>query len=353
MQTGANVNFYMFFGGTNFGFSAGANAQGSGNYAAHITSYDYDAPMDEAGDPTPKYMKIREAVGQFLELPSIPVPEKAPKMSLPDIQLKPIDLLLSDSGRRNLVTKTVTSDHPQSFEQLDQFSGLVIYEAELPVFQIDPVLLTVNGLADRAIVLVNQTFIGVLSRQNNINSLPINDGFGKTLQIIVENQGRINFAIANDQKGILGSVVVQEADDSKYEIKGWESSSVPLESEQIMKLVEERKDEVVEVNKRGLLLEGPTIYYGEFVISDGDEIYDTYLDPTGWGKGVVFVNGFNLGRYWPNVGPQITLYVPKELLQKGTNKITIVEYQNAPSNGRIRFTSTPQLDGGNSYVTLE
>ncbi|XP_037913145.1 beta-galactosidase-like isoform X1 [Hermetia illucens] len=344
LEIGASVNFYMFFGGTNFGFTAGANDWGYGKYMADITSYDYDAPMDEAGDPTLKFVKIRNVIDQFFSLPAVSVPDPAPKMSLTAVDLKPIDLLLSESGRRNLVTKSQKARQPASFEELDQFSGLVIYEAQLPSLEIDPSLLTVNELADRAVVLIDQIFIGVLSRENGITALPISAGFGKILQIIVENQGRINFNKANDTKGILGKVEVQKFDGTKLEIVNWTSSSVPLEAQQISKLVDERKQEKVKIDSTGLLLQGPAIFYAEFTIIR-DDIQDTYLDPSGWGKGVVFINGFNLGRYWPLVGPQITVYVPKDLLKKGVNRIVIVEYQKAPTDGRVSFTSTARLDG--------
>lgn len=93
---------------------------------------------------------------------------------------------------------------------------------------------------------------------------------------------------------------------------------------------------------------GPTIFNGQFDISV-TPIYDTYLDTTGWGKGIAFVNGFNLGRYWPVTGPQITLYVPKEILTSGTNKIVLIELQKAPNNGTVIFTDTANLDGYNEY----
>jgi beta-galactosidase len=89
---------------------------------------------------------------------------------------------------------------------------------------------------------------------------------------------------------------------------------------------------------------GPTLLHGEFTLPD-KLIADTYLDPTGWGKGLIFINGFNLGRYWPLVGPQITIYVPKEILKVGENKIAMLELQKAPESGVVVFSDTPNLDG--------
>lgn len=93
---------------------------------------------------------------------------------------------------------------------------------------------------------------------------------------------------------------------------------------------------------------GPSIFNGQFNVN-ASPIYDTYLDTTGWGKGIAFVNGFNLGRYWPVAGPQITLYVPREILLSGTNEIVLIELQKAPNNGTVKFTDTANLDGYHEY----
>lgn len=125
LESGANVNFYMFFGGTNFGFTAGANKAGIGDYVVDITSYDYDAPMDEAGDPTPKYHILRDVIKDFLPLPNITVPDKAPKMELPTVQMRAKTTLLSETSRNILGGKMVTSQKPLKFEEINQFSGFV------------------------------------------------------------------------------------------------------------------------------------------------------------------------------------------------------------------------------------
>lgn len=145
----------MFFGGTNFGFTAGANDLGFGGYNADITSYDYDAPMDEAGDPTPKYMLIREAIKEYIPLPNIPVPTKELKMKLPPVQLIPKTTLLSSAARRILGRTPIYSKNPLTFEAIDQYSGFVLYEANLPRLKIDPSLILIPRLRDRAIVFVD------------------------------------------------------------------------------------------------------------------------------------------------------------------------------------------------------
>lgn len=203
---GASVNFYMFYGGTNFGFTAGANDGGPGSYNSDVTSYDYDAPMDEAGDPTEKYFAIRKLIGKYFPLPDVPVPDRVPKVKLPNVNLKPQSVLLDSTGRRLLASFTKKAEMPMSFEQLDQNSGFILYETTLPKTNRDPALLKLADLRDRAYVYVNRQFVGILSRENKIYSMPLSLAMGKDLQILVENEGRINYGIANDFKGILGNV---------------------------------------------------------------------------------------------------------------------------------------------------
>lgn len=145
----------MFFGGTNFGFTAGANFDRHGRYQADITSYDYDAPMDEAGDVTDKFMILRDVIKDFLPLPNISVPLKSPRMKIPSIELHPKTTLLSESARKFLGSKTVASTKPLRFEELNQFSGFVLYETNLPQLKRDPSVLAIPTLHDRAIVYID------------------------------------------------------------------------------------------------------------------------------------------------------------------------------------------------------
>lgn len=155
MESGASVSFYMFFGGTNFGFTAGANSDGPGQYKADITSYDYDAPMDETGDITDKYLILRDVIKDFLPLPNLQVPSKTPRMCIPDIQLQPKTTLLSTKSRQFLGNKMVSSLETMTFEELNQFSGFVLYETNLPDKIKDPSLLTIPTLNDRATVYID------------------------------------------------------------------------------------------------------------------------------------------------------------------------------------------------------
>lgn len=281
LQSNASFNFYMFFGGTNFGFTAGANDGGPGKYNADITSYDYDAPLDEAGDPTDKYYKIRDKIKEFVKLPDIPVPVKQIKASYGSVQLAPVFNILSKLGREKLGKPPILSDVPVSFEALNQFSGFVLYEAKIPVIRRDPSLLTVNKLRDRALVYVDNNLIGILSRESRINSLPYSMSYGQNLQILVENQGRINYNIANDFKGILDEVRVNDILISNWTITGYPFDEYSLISEIISENIGQISNQS---NTNPVLTSGPVFYGGSFVINSEADIQDTYLNTSGWGK---------------------------------------------------------------------
>ncbi|XP_055686605.1 beta-galactosidase-like [Lutzomyia longipalpis] len=345
LQDGASVNFYMYFGGTNFGFTAGANDWGIGTYEADLTSYDYDAPMDEAGNPTMKLLKIRNVIGEFFTLPTTPVPEAKVGRAYPDIALHPVAKLFSPEGQF-LIENTRVGSELQTFESLRQMSGLVLYETNLPKIWIDPTVLTINGLADRALVYQDDLLVGCLSRGNAVNKLPLNPGSGSRLKILVENQGRVNFNKLDDIKGILDNVTIQQRQGELEELRTWDISGYPLTNRASMNefIQNVRTNTVALPNKNGVLTDGPVFFLGTLTVT-ADNIGDTYLDTTSWGKGVLYVNGFNLGRYWPVVGPQITLYIPESLLRVGANTIMMLEYQKAPIPTMVSFKSYSLLDG--------
>ncbi|XP_023159791.2 beta-galactosidase [Drosophila hydei] len=347
LDSGASVNFYMFYGGTNFGFTAGANDNGPGNYIADITSYDYDAPMTEAGDPTLKYMALRQIIGRYLPLPDIPVPAPVPKRAYGTVRLLSCCTLLSDESRDKLSTGVVRSPKPKTFEALDQYSGLVLYETWLPAqFKRDPSVLHVRGLADRGYVYVDNEFIGILARETPVFDLPLSASMGRKLQILVENQGRLNFGRQlNDFKGLTKDVRLD-----KQILINWNMTQYPLESYESLETLIVQSTAAAQAGfheikeLKTILRNGPAIYYGSLTINSAEELADTYLDMSGWGKGIVFLNGENLGRYWPLVGPQITLYVPAPVLRVGSNRLILVEYQQTPTNMELQFRDTPILN---------
>lgn len=232
-----------------------------------------------------------------------------------------------------------------TFEELDQFSGFVLYETELPKLTRDPSNLEIQKLRDRAQIYIDGKSAGVLSRENNIYTMPISGGFGKKIQILVENQGRINFQENFDLKGILGSVTVQTFEEPYYENLGnWIITGYPFDDySKIERFIESNECRPQQTFKNGWLRDGPALFYGELEIASISDIADTWWDTTGWGKGVLFVNGFNLGRYWPLVGPQITMYIPAALLKPGVNTFVILEQQKVPSDYTINFTNEPNF----------
>ncbi|KAH8415064.1 hypothetical protein KR215_001396, partial [Drosophila sulfurigaster] len=351
----ASVNLYMFFGGTNFGFTAGANydLDGGIGYAADITSYDYDAVMDEAGGVTTKYELVKQVIGEVLELPQITL-EPAKRLAYGKVELTPALELLSPEGRAALSKGTpVTAEKPKSFEEVDQYSGLLLYETTLPDMDLDPTLLKVEDLRDRAHVFVDGQLVGTLSREARIYQLPLSKGWGNTLQLLVENQGRINYDRANDTKGIFGQITMQLHNGGDLPLENWTTTAFPLEEATIAAWLAKRADVALDpkVAEQRLLRTGPIAYTGSFSVQ---EVGDTYLNMAGWGKGVAYVNGFNLGRYWPLGGPQITLYVPNELLKVGENSLVLLEYQrcNKTVNGSelpaVQLDAVAQLDGESS-----
>ncbi|KAH8263515.1 hypothetical protein KR044_010042, partial [Drosophila immigrans] len=351
----ASVNLYMFFGGTNFGFTAGANydLDGGIGYAADITSYDYDAVMDEAGGVTKKYELVKQVIGEVLQLPQITL-NPAKRLAYGKVELTPALELLSAEGRAALSKgQPVIANKPKSFEEVDQYSGLLLYETTLPDMDLDPTLLQVEELRDRAHVFVDQQLVGTLSREARIYALPLSKGWGSTLQLLVENQGRINYDRANDTKGIFGKVTMQLHNGGALPLESWTTTAFPLEEATIEAWRAKRESVALnpKVAEQRLLRTGPIAYTGSFEVK---EVGDTYLNVAGWGKGVAYVNGFNLGRYWPLGGPQITLYVPNELLKVGENSLVLLEYQRANKtvNGvelpAVQFDAVAQLDGESS-----
>ncbi|KAH8297907.1 hypothetical protein KR018_000509 [Drosophila ironensis] len=358
----ASVNLYMFFGGTNFGFTAGANynLDGGIGYAADITSYDYDAVMDEAGGVTPKYDLVKAVIGEFLTLPEITLnPSK--RLSYGKVEVTPSLTLLSAEGRAALAKGTpVESEQPKTFEELDQYSGLVLYETELPSMDLDPALLKVNQVNDRAHVFVDQELVGTLSREAQIYSIPLSRGWGSTLQLLVENQGRVNFYISNDTKGIFGDVSLQLHNGGYLTLQNWKSTPFPLDQTSVERWrSKESTPKALDsfIARQRILRNGPVLYTGNLHIAE--QVGDTYLNMAGWGKGVAYINGFNLGRYWPVAGPQVTLYVPNEILQVGDNSVVILEYQRANKTARgddlpaVQFDAVAQLDGESGDVPLK
>ncbi|HUZ57226.1 MAG TPA: beta-galactosidase [Hanamia sp.] len=321
LKAGVSFNYYMIHGGTNFAFTSGANYDKNHDIQPDITSYDYDAPISEAGWVTPKYMALRKLFQQNVSYKIPPIPAPIPVIGIPSIKLnKAVDLFALKEKM-----KPVVSDTPETFEDLNQGYGYVLYSRHFT----QPIhgKLEINGLRDYAIVYVNGEKAGELNRYYNNYSCNINIPFNATLDILVENMGRINYGaeIIHNLKGIISPVMI----DSNEITGNWNMYQFPMDHQPDLKGYPNKykKDQ-------------PVIYEGTFSLS---KIGDTFLDMSKWSKGIVFVNGHNLGRYW-NVGPQQTLYLPGCWLKKRNNKITVFEQINFQEQKEIQGIKTPVLD---------
>jgi beta-galactosidase len=317
---GLSVNMYMFHGGTTRDFMNGANCYDSGFYEPQISSYDYDAPLDEAGNATDKFMKFRQVIQKHLPanamLPDVPAAK--PSITLPSIHFA------ETANLSSILPKPVHAEMPMTFEALNQPYGFVLYRTKQKGGTSG--MLSIKELRDYGIVFINGKKIGVLDRRLKQDSIVVDLPAGEaTIDILVENLGRINFGpnLLKNNKGITTSVSL----NGKV-LKGWDMYSLPFQHIDDIKF-----------SKTALSIDQPVLKRGYFNLT---ETGDTYLDMRNWGKGSVWINGHNLGRYW-SVGPQQTLYVPVEWLKKGKNEVVVLELLK-PEQDEVSGLSKPMLN---------
>jgi len=304
LTRGYSVNFYMFHGGTTFGFLNGANYDRRNGYRPQTTSYDYDAALDEAGRPSRKFAPFRDAIARHrpgVALPEPPAP--APVVAIPRFTLRQSVSLVA-SG---LLGTPVRAERPRTFEALGVSFGYVMYRTHLAGPSQGTLVL--GGLRDYAVVTLGGSVVGTLDRRLRQDSLQLTvPAGGATLDVLVENTGRINFGrdLVHDWKGLTGEVTF-----AGRTVSGWEMYRLPMDD-----LRAARFRRVAAMDQWP-----PTLFRGTFTLSD---VGDTWLDLRGWGKGVVWVNGHNLGRFW-EVGPQRTLYLPGPWLRRGTNEVVVLD----------------------------
>ncbi|MGO4107673.1 beta-galactosidase [Paenibacillus sp. YAF4_2] len=303
LNTGASVNFYMFHGGTNFGFYNGANYQEK--YEPTVTSYDYDAPLSECGDLTEKYMAVREVLRKHGAKVSEVLPEPARKKGYGTVAMKEAaDLFVNLES----LSSSVRRSCPEPMEKLGQNYGFILYRT-LVTGPRKSQELHLQDVHDRAQVFLDGCWIATVERWEPkpiVVDIPVQ---GATLDILVENMGRVNYGPRlKDAKGITEGVRL----DNQF-LFDWTIYPLPLAD--LSALPFER------LTNQSKTSEHPTFFKGEVII---DDIADTFMLLEGWTKGVVWINGFNLGRYWEK-GPQRTLYVPAPLLLKGRNEIIVLE----------------------------
>ena len=318
LAAGASVNVYMFHGGTNFGLTNGANHKG--RYVPILTSYDYDAPLDEAGDPTEKYRAFREVIARYA-----PVPDEQPAPAGPAPSFD-VPLAVVDAAPWERAAAAVAQDPPATFDGLEHLGGLLRYDVELPEPHDAARVLEFDDVRDAAWIAVDGRPVGRLLRALQERSIALPPG--RRLRVLVEEQGRINYAERlGEAKGLIG----QPRLDGRP-LEGW--SAAPIDLADLARHGEALAGAVAAERP----VAGPVVLAAAFEL---DEPADLFLDTDGWGRGAVSVNGFLLGRYWRN-GPQRTLYVPGPVLRAGRNTIAVVELEAAalPS---ARFVPAPLL----------
>lgn len=316
-----SFSLYMTHGGTTFGHWGGANSPA---YSAMCSSYDYDAPISEAGWATPKYYKLREMMQYADSAQVIPdVPAAYPVIEIPEFELKEVAPLFDNLPEPKL------SEDIKPMEQFDQGWGTILYRTSLPEVKEGTTLL-IDEVHDWAQVYADGKLLGRLDRRRGQNSLVLPSlQKGTRLDILVEAMGRVNFDVAiHDRKGITNKVELLTETDKK-ELKNWEVYSFPVDYD----FAESKK------YAEGEKLDAPAYYRATFEL---DRVGDVFLDMQTWGKGMVWVNGKAMGRFW-KIGPQQTLFMPGCWLKKGKNEIIVLDLLG-PEKATVSGLKRPILD---------
>lgn len=311
-----SLNMYMFIGGTNFGFTSGANHYET--FAPDVTSYDYDALLTESGDTTPKYFAVRKVIEKYIDYPLPAVPENRTKKAYGKVTL---DEKTGFFENINNLSAPIHSEVPKSMEKYGTGYGFIAYQTVLNRDYSDAVL-SLESLGDRAQVYINKELVGILYINEEL-SIKINAKSGDTLTILCENMGRANFGPKMmRKKGIAGRCLL----DGKIHFS-WNVFPLPMNNLENLNFT---KSEFIE----------KTAFYRGCI--DIDETHDTFLKLDNFKKGFVTINGFNIGRYW-EIGPQKTLYVPASVLNQGQNMIIVFESDGIKGTPVVEFCDAPLL----------
>ena len=346
IKNGHNINIYMFHGGTNFGFMNGSNYYGK--LTPDTTSYDYDAPLSEDGRMTKKYFAFREILKKYRDVPEVEFSTHVERRAYGQVRWSECAGLFENLDV--LCGAGISSVYPLSMEQAGQNTGYILYRTKLDEGEIAKSVMF-KKCADRVQIFADGAKV-VTAFDSEICSeghgvWPFNYkegkewkfacGAGAQLDFLVENLGRVNFGhrLMDQRKGITDDVLV-----NGHSHFCWEIFTLPLDEKQIGALREKGEwwaanvvntagtvNAVAEpVETTGATRESKPAFFKFNFDADFEEgtYTDTYLDFKGWGKGCVWVNGFNIGRFWDK-GPQRTLYIPGPLLKHGKNEIIIFE----------------------------
>lgn len=331
LSKGISFSLYMTHGGTSFGHWAGANSPG---FQPDVTSYDYDAPINEYGAATDKFYELRTMMAKYADggkkLPAVP---KMPAafISVPEFKLteyKPLS---------NGVKQTRESEAPQTFEDMDMGWGTMVYTTQVPAFNSQATLTA--DFHDFAQVYANGEYVGKVDRVKNERSLTIPAmPEGGELTIVVEGMGRINFGRAiKDYKGIIGNVTLTtDKDDCELAItpKKWQNATLPDAYQDALDALAAPQPKVKGLNTKA------GYYRGYFTLK---KTGDTFLNTEAFGKGQVYVNGHAIGRFW-RIGPQQTLYVPGCWLKKGKNEVIVLDVVGPKGEPTLFCQDKPELN---------
>ena len=310
-----SLNMYMFIGGTNFGFTSGANHYEK--FAPDVTSYDYDAPLSECGDVTPKYLALREVIKKHTGKEPPEVPANREKKAYGKVVLENEASLFDNLD--NLSSKQF-SNVPKCMEAYGEGYGYIAYVTKLNR-DYDNVGLYFESLGDRAQIYINRTLQGIIYINDDSQMVNISAKAGDTLTILVENMGRANFGPKMmRKKGIAGRLLI----DGRIHFN-WDVYTLPMNN--------------LEKLNYGKANEPTRFYKGSFKV---EKAKDTFIYLDNFTKGFVVINGFNLGRYW-EIGPQRSLYVPASILKEGENEIIVFESDGIKGDPVVEFKDYPTL----------
>lgn len=331
LSKGISFSLYMTHGGTNWGHWAGANSPG---FAPDVTSYDYDAPISESGQLTPKYWELRKTLAKYMDGEKLPpVPATIKPVSIKAFQFTEVAPLWSN------LPESKSDIHIKTMEEYDQGFGSILYRTTLPELP-SATLLTVDEPHDFAQVFIDGKYMGKLDRRNGEKKLMLPAcKAGAQLDILVEAMGRINFGRAiKDFKGITKNVTLTvDKDGYKWvnDLRNWQVFPIEDAYETYASMSFRPISEVAKQNER--LPMG--VYRATFTVSKPS---DTFLNFETWGKGLVYVNGHPMGRIW-EIGPQQTLYMPGCWLKKGENEILVFDILG-PREAKSEGLKAPILD---------